>query len=148
MQQKIQFIAAVMHDPDLLILDEPFFRIGSGECRAPARCRAGAEGAGERSFFNASMELAEKLCDDICMINKSEKVWMEVYARSKAVSAECRGAAKWRRRQRTSDQTLVAKSFAIVTSWRPCWLRVQPPAVIGRLVAGGADQQFELVEPS
>ncbi len=43
MQQKIQFITSVIHDPDLLILDEPFLRSRSDQRRVVERDRARSE---------------------------------------------------------------------------------------------------------
>ena len=75
MQQKIQFIAAVMHDPDLMILDEPSSGLDpvAQELLKDVILELKAEGK-TIIFSTHQMETAEKLCDDICMIYKSRKV--------------------------------------------------------------------------
>jgi ABC-2 type transport system ATP-binding protein len=45
MQQKVQFISTVLHDPDLLILDEPFSGAGSSQCGIYDRPALGIQGA-------------------------------------------------------------------------------------------------------
>ena len=75
MQQKIQFTAAVMHDPDLLILDEPFSGLDPVNVELLRDVVLELKASGKTIIFSThQMELAEKLCDDICMINKAEKV--------------------------------------------------------------------------
>jgi ABC-2 type transport system ATP-binding protein len=75
MQQKIQFIAAVMHDPDLMILDEPFSGLDPVAQELLKEVVLELKAAGKTIIFSThQMEVAEKICDDICMINKSRKV--------------------------------------------------------------------------
>lgn len=75
MQQKIQFIAAVMHDPDLLILDEPFSGLDPVNAELLKDIVLELKAAGRTIIFSTHlMEQAEKLCDDICLINRSRKV--------------------------------------------------------------------------
>jgi ABC-2 type transport system ATP-binding protein len=75
MQQKIQFIAAVMHDPDLLILDEPFSGLDPVNVELLKEIVLELKAEGKTIIFSThQMETAEKLCDDICMINRSRKV--------------------------------------------------------------------------
>lgn len=75
MQQKIQFITAVIHKPELLILDEPFsgldpinYQIISGEIK-----RLKLEGA-TIILSTHNMDTVENLCDDIAFINCGEIV--------------------------------------------------------------------------
>ncbi|HYP00408.1 MAG TPA: ATP-binding cassette domain-containing protein [Pyrinomonadaceae bacterium] len=75
MQQKIQFIATVMHSPDLLILDEVFS--GLDPVNAELLKDVLLELKAERRtiiFSTHMMSQAEQLCDDICLINRSRKV--------------------------------------------------------------------------
>lgn len=75
MQQKIQFVATVMHKPDLLILDEPFsgFDPINANIIKDEILRLRDEGA-TIIFSTHRMESVEELCDHIALINKSEKV--------------------------------------------------------------------------
>lgn len=75
MQQKIQFIAAVMHDPDLMILDEPSSGLDPVAQELLKEVILELKAEGKTIIFSThQMETAERLCDDICMINKSRKV--------------------------------------------------------------------------
>ena len=75
MRQKIQFIAAVMHDPALLILDEPFSGLDPINVELLKEIVLELKAAGKTIIFSTHlMEQAEKLCDDICLINRSRKV--------------------------------------------------------------------------
>src|SRR6266516_1829257 len=75
MQQKIQFIAAVMHDPDLLILDEPFSGLDPVNVDVMKDTILELRSANKTIILSThQMEIAEKLCDDVCMINRSHKV--------------------------------------------------------------------------
>jgi len=75
MQQKIQFLAAIIHQPDLLILDEPFSGldpVSSLSLRAMVH-EEHARGA-TVLFSTHVMPHAEELCDHVVMINKGQKV--------------------------------------------------------------------------
>jgi ABC-2 type transport system ATP-binding protein len=75
MQQKVQFITTVMHDPDLLILDEPFSGLDPINVELLKEIVLELKSAGKTIIFSTHlMEQAEKLCDDICLINRSQKV--------------------------------------------------------------------------
>lgn len=75
MQQKVQFTAAVMHDPDLIILDEPFSGLDPVSAESMKESILELKAAGKSIIFSThQMEQAEKLCDDICLINRSRKV--------------------------------------------------------------------------
>ncbi len=75
MQQKIQFIGTVLHQPDLLILDEPFsgFDPINAELITREILRLKQEGC-SIIFSTHRMESVEQLCDDIALINHSRKV--------------------------------------------------------------------------
>lgn len=75
MSQKVQFIAAVVHRPDLVILDEPFTGldpVNADELQA-AVLELRASGA-TVIFSTHDMATAENLCDFICMIFRGRKV--------------------------------------------------------------------------
>src|SRR6266550_5993641 len=75
MQQKIQFLTAVLHDPDLLILDEPFSGLDPVNVKLLKEIVLELKAAGKTIIFSThQMEVAEEICDDICLINRSRKV--------------------------------------------------------------------------
>ena len=75
MSQKIQFIAAVLHEPDLIILDEPFSGLDPVNVETLLEVIAEQKAKGKTIIFSTHlMETAERLCDDIILINKSRKI--------------------------------------------------------------------------
>ena len=75
MAQKIQFIATVMHEPDLLILDEPFSGFDPVNANLIKDEIFELRDKGATVIFSTHrMESVEQLCDDIAMINKSRKI--------------------------------------------------------------------------
>ena len=75
MQQKIQFIATVLHGPKLIILDEPFsgFDPINANLIKDEILQLRDEGC-TVIFSTHRMESVEELCDHICLINKSQKI--------------------------------------------------------------------------
>lgn len=75
MQQKVQFISTVLHDPELLILDEPFSGLDPVNVEFMMDVIDEFKSADKIIIFSTHlMETAERLCKDILLINKSKKV--------------------------------------------------------------------------
>jgi ABC-2 type transport system ATP-binding protein len=75
MAQKIQFIAGVLNDPELLILDEPFTGLDPINTEALKDAVLDLKKAGTTVVFSThDMGVAERLCDRIFMIFKGRKV--------------------------------------------------------------------------
>lgn len=76
MQQKVQFITAILHEPDLLILDEPFSGLDPVNVELLKEVVLDLKRTGKTIIFSThQMEVAEKICDDLCLINHSKKVF-------------------------------------------------------------------------
>lgn len=75
MAQKIQFVVTVLHQPKLLIFDEPFsgFDPINANLIKDEILRLREDGA-TVIFSTHRMESVEELCDDITLINKSNKI--------------------------------------------------------------------------
>ncbi len=75
MQQKVQFVATVLHEPKLIILDEPFsgFDPINANLIKDEILRLKQEGAAI-IFSTHRMESVEEMCDSIALINRSRKV--------------------------------------------------------------------------
>lgn len=75
MQQKAQFVATVLHEPDLIILDEPFsgFDPVNAEAIKDEILELNRKGA-TILFSTHRMESVEELCDSIALIHKSHKI--------------------------------------------------------------------------
>ena len=75
MQQKIQFIAAQLHDPDLVVMDEPFAGLDPVNTMQLKDVLVGLRVAGKSILFSTHrMDQVEKLCDSICLINRGKAV--------------------------------------------------------------------------
>jgi len=75
MQQKIQFISAVIHEPDLLILDEPFSGLDPVNMRLLRDLVLEQHRRGATIIFSTHvMVQAEQICDHIVMIDNGDKV--------------------------------------------------------------------------
>ncbi len=75
MQQKIQFIATILHDPSLLILDEPFGGLDPINSDLLQDIIHELKDEGRTIVFASHrMEQVEQLCDDICLISRGEIV--------------------------------------------------------------------------
>jgi ABC-2 type transport system ATP-binding protein len=75
MQQKIQFISTVIHQPDLIILDEPFGGLDPVNTKLLKDIMLEFKSQGVTIIFSTHrMEQVEMICDNICLINKAERV--------------------------------------------------------------------------
>jgi ABC-2 type transport system ATP-binding protein len=75
MQQKIQFIATLLHDPDFIIMDEPFSGLDPVNARLLEEVLLEIRHAGKTILFSTHrMDHVEKLCDSICVIHKGKAV--------------------------------------------------------------------------
>jgi len=98
MQQKVQFATALIHEPELVILDEPWSGLDPINAEVLRKIVLELKAAGHTVMFSTHlMEQAEKLCDHVCIIARGRKVLDGVLADIK------RGAAAER---------LVALTFA------------------------------------
>lgn len=75
MQQKTQFIGALLHDPELVVLDEPFSGLDPVNSQVMREVVVDIARAGRTVLFSTHiMEQAEKMCDRIVIIARGEKV--------------------------------------------------------------------------
>ncbi len=152
MQQKVQFITTVLHEPDLLILDEPFSGLDPVNVDLLKEIVLELKQAGKAIIFSTpQMEVAEKICDDICLINRSRKI-LEGSIRS-VKAAFGRNAVALRLtggEEVLGDRTLVS-SVERHSDGLEALLAEDASAqqLLQRLVLAGAHiQRFEMIEPS
>jgi ABC-2 type transport system ATP-binding protein len=153
MQQKIQFIAAVMHDPDLMILDEPFSGLDPVNQELLKEIVLELKAEGKTIIFSThQMELAERICDDICMINRSNKVLDGTLREIKrsfgrnSVALRLEGDGQ----SVLDDRTLVTKVEQHSDEMEALLAEgADAQELLGRLMASGVRvTKFEMVEPS
>jgi len=75
MSQKVQFISTVLHNPDLIILDEPFSGFDPVNANLIKKNLLRLKDEGKTIIFSTHrMESVDELCDNLVMINKSKKI--------------------------------------------------------------------------
>jgi ABC-2 type transport system ATP-binding protein len=75
MQQKVQFISALLHEPDLIVLDEPFAGLDPVNTGVLKDTVLDLRRGGKTIVFSTHiMEHAEKLCDQLCIIARGRKL--------------------------------------------------------------------------
>jgi ABC-2 type transport system ATP-binding protein len=152
MQQKIQFITSVIHDPDLLILDEPFSGLDPINTELLKEIVLDLKRAGKTIIFSThQMEVAERICDDICLLNRSLKVFegslrgiKSSFGRN-SVAIRCEGGDGV-----LDDPTLISKVVRHADEVQALLAaEADSQDLLKRLLAAGAViGKFEMVEPS
>jgi ABC-2 type transport system ATP-binding protein len=75
MQQKVQFASTVLHEPELLILDEPFSGLDPINQEVLKETVVSQARSGHTVIFSThQMDVAEKVCDAVCIIAQGQKV--------------------------------------------------------------------------
>jgi ABC-2 type transport system ATP-binding protein len=157
MQQKVQFIGTLLHDPDLVILDEPFSGLDPINAQALKDTIIDLKHRGKTVIFSTHiMDNAERICDSVCIIARGVKVLDgEIAAikdstgtRNIALSLE--GGTANGVSEILSDNKLVQR---VDDSNRFFEIELakdaNPQELLHRLInAGAVVQRFELVQPS
>jgi ABC-2 type transport system ATP-binding protein len=157
MQQKVQFIGTLLHDPDLVILDEPFSGLDPINAQALKDTIVDLRHRGKTVIFSTHiMDNAERICDSVCILARGEKVLDGSIAaiknahgaRNVALSLE--GGSSNGVGEILSDPRLVSRVddsnlyFEIELAEN-----ARPQDLLRRIVDTGASvQRFELVQPS
>ena len=157
MQQKVQFIATLLHDPDLVILDEPFSGLAPINAQALKDIVVELRQRGKSVIFSTHlMDNAERLCDAVCIIARGEKVldgaMADVRTRQggRHVAVVLSNGTPTGVADILRDRALVARCD---DSNRMLEIELAPSALpqdlLTRLIAAGASiERFELVRPS
>jgi len=152
MSQKLQFIATMLHDPDLIILDEPFSGLDPINVEFMKQVIAETKSQDKTIIFSTHMmDTAEKLCDDILLINKSRKVVggslreiKESYGQN-VISLRCTGGEEI-----LGDPAVSAKVIDHADEKEVFLAKgADPQSILRKLVESGSTvTKFELIEPS
>ena len=150
MQQKIQFISSLLHDPGLIIMDEPFSGLDPVNAVLLERTLLELKDDGKAIVFSTHrMDQVEKLCDSICLIDKGKAVLAGKVREIKAsyernrVIVEFEGSASFL----NSEEIAEAKNYSGHAE-----IRLKEHGNAQRLLHEAAAvatiYRFELVEPS
>ena len=150
MQQKIQFIATLMHDPGLIVMDEPFSGLDPVNAVLMEKTLLELKDQGKAILFSTHrMDQVEKLCDSICLINNGKAVLAgkvreikATYERNRVI-VEFEGSASFL----SSDEIAEAKNYSGQAE-----IKLKPQGDAQKLLHEAAAVakifRFELVEPS
>lgn len=150
-QQKIQFLTTVLHQPDLIILDEPFMGLDPLNVELVKDVMLEQKKRGASILFSThQMHEAERLCDAICLINRGRKMLEGSLADirksfgPKSIILSYSGRADYLR-----DQSLVERyndygQYVEVT----LAAEVTPKAFLRRALEFADISRFEVTEPS
>jgi ABC-2 type transport system ATP-binding protein len=155
MQQKVQFIGTLLHDPELVVLDEPFSGLDPINAQALKDTVVDLKRSGKTVIFSTHlMDNAERLCDSVCIIARGEVVLDGTLAEVKARHGGRHVALSV---ESGDDVARILADRALVRhvddSNRYFELELadgaDPQALLRRLIDSGASvQRFELVQPS
>jgi len=102
MQQKVQFIGTVIHEPELLILDEPFSGLDPINQDVLEQIVRDFRAKGTTILFSTHlMDQAERMCERVCLISKSKKMLdadireLKAAERGGVVAVEFEGPDSW-----------------------------------------------------
>ena len=156
MQQKVQFVSTILHDPDLIILDEPFSGLDPINANLLKEIVQELKARNKTIIFSTHlMEQAEQMCDSICLVNRGRSVingniraikrtfLNEMSELKIALEAEDYAGV-------LEDQSLV-KNISANNHHVEVTLHegINPQALLHKLVAAGvALNRFEILEPS
>ena len=150
MQQKIQFIGSLLHDPGLIVMDEPFSGLDPVNAKLLEQTLLKLKDEGKAIVFSTHrMDQVEKLCDSICLNNNGEAVLSgrvrEIKSRYERnhIIVEFEGSADFLK----SSEIAEAKNFSGHAEIR---LKEHGDAqkLLREASAGARIFRFEMVEPS
>ena len=157
MQQKVQFIATLLHDPELVILDEPFSGLDPINAQALKDAVLELRQRGKTVIFSTHvMDNAERMCDSVCIIAGGEKVLdgsvtsVKQAAGMRHIALTLAGGAHNGVNEVLRDRQLVSRVDDTNNFFE---LELAPnasaQALLRRLVDTGANiERFEVVQPS
>ncbi len=155
MQQKLQFIGTVLHEPEVVILDEPFSGLDPINQKLLREIIAQLRDEGRTVLFSTHIiEHAERICDHVCIIARGEKVADGTMAEVKSTHGRSYVVLE----AVAGDPERALASSRLVDSTRAqgdgrfavdLTDRADPNELLTELVGNGVGiRRFELVEPT
>lgn len=156
MQQKIQFISTILHDPDLVILDEPFSGLDPINSNLLKDIVQEMKARQKTIIFSTHlMEQAEQMCDSICLVNRGRGIVQgqirEVKRNFMRDQTEQKIALDAENVNGILDDQSLIKRVTQRNHLLELTLQEQanPQEILQRLVAAGTTiHRFEMVEPT
>lgn len=157
MQQKVQFIGALLHDPELVILDEPFSGLDPINAQALKDTIVDLKRQNRTIIFSTHiMENAERMCDSVCIIARGEKVLDGGVNEVRDAHGARIVAVSFANDLSTAMQAVLANRALVARTDdgnRSLELELAPGAraqdlLVALIGAGAVIERFELVRPS
>lgn len=151
MQQKLQFICTIIHQPRLIILDEPFTGLDPINTTLLKDVMLELRQNGATIIFSTHlMEQVEKLCESICLINKGVKI---LSGHLKEIKAQFKSS---RIRLRYDGKADFLKDTSLVANFDDYGQYVEielaekttPDRLLEKAIRQVSVQHFEITEPS
>jgi ABC-2 type transport system ATP-binding protein len=151
MSQKVQFIAAILHDPEFLFFDEPFSGLDplSADLLKDAILELAAKGK-NIILSTHNMEIAEKLCSNVIIMDHGKELLSGTIAGIKAGFSQRTVSVEF-------DGRLDSESFLKMTSSISTYPRsteielaegVEPESLLRKLIDQVSIRKFEIISPS
>jgi len=151
MSQKVQFIAAILHDPEFMFFDEPFSGLDPVSADLLEDAILDLASKGKNIILSThNMEIAEKLCSSVIIIDHGKEVLSGSIAEIKSnfnqrtVSVEFDG--------RLDSESLLKMTRSISTLQRSTQIEladgVEPDFLLRKLIDQVSIRKFEIVVPS
>lgn len=153
-QQKVQFLATILHNPDILIMDEPFSGLDPVNANVLKEAFLEMHRRGKTIIFSThQLEQVEEMCEDVVIINKGQSV---VQGSVREIKHQ-HGRNIVRLKLDNDEEALWLDNLPgiAVTKRRQDYIEMQiqpdlnPDKIVeAALSHGGSISRFELVEPS
>ncbi len=156
MQQKVQFISALIHEPALVILDEPFSGLDPVNSKVMKDVVVEIARSGRSVLFSThQMDQAEKMCDRVAIIARGEKVLDGTLSEIKSAGGKRNVALSFYRDSAQAARVLEDRRLVSRVQDNGATAEAElaagsgPDELLQALVGSGAGiSRFEVVEPS
>lgn len=149
MSQKVQFIASIIANPKLLILDEPFSGLDPVNADAIRDAILTLRSEGTTIIFSThDMEVAEKMCDYIFMIYKGNKVLDGTLDHIKSQYGADTIRLKWDGPNESLAQMQSVERVTDLGAYQELQIGGDPQHVLKQLCDLGSVRLFEVAQPS
>jgi len=151
MQQKVQFIGAILHDPKLIIMDEPFSGLDPASSVGLKDALIEFAKSGKTVLLSTHrMDQAEKLCHSICLVNHGRVVLDGDMTQIKGRYGACNVQIKYDGDARFLQESRLVQSYNDYGNYVE--VRLAPGADTQELLklasSGARLSKFEVMEPS
>ncbi|MBI2678238.1 MAG: ATP-binding cassette domain-containing protein [Candidatus Koribacter versatilis] len=154
MQQKVQFVATILHDPEFIVMDEPFAGLDPVNAKLLLDVLLELRKSGKTILFSTHrMDTVERLCDSICLINRGQAVLAGDLKQIKArygrnnvqIACEGDGAALGFLKQNPLAKSVNDYGNYVEVALAP---GADAQQLLQQVASRAKVQKFEMVEPS